>query len=137
MDRKKFILMAAIGLLAGLTGGCAGLLLAGGAAAGAGTYVYMNGELSDTLNASIETTWEATKTAVDKMGLVTQDVSHDALTGRLYAKNVNGKDIYINLKSLTENHTEVRIRVGIMGDEYLSERVLTYIRKQLPVAPKY
>lgn len=131
MNRKNFVLSGIVGLLAIVTSGCAGMAMAGGAAAGAGTYVYMNGELSYTETASIDKTWEATRFAVDRMGLTPITVSNDALTARMRAQDSNGKDIYINLKSLAENQTDVRIRVGMFGDETMSERILSYIHKQL------
>jgi len=136
MNRKNFVLAGIIGLLAIVASGCAGLALAGGAAAGAGTYVFMNGELSYTENANIDKTWEATRFAVNRMGLTPITVNNDALSARMRAQDSKGKDIYINLKSISENQTEIRIRVGMFGDETMSERILSYIHKQLGASTK-
>jgi len=129
MKRSNAILVVCSCLISFLSSGCAGLVLAGGAAAGAGTYAYINGELNVTENASMSKSWAATRAAVQEMNLRVANENHDALTGRIHAKGSGNKDIYINLKSLSERETEIRIRVGVFGDEILSERILTHIEK--------
>lgn len=131
MKQSNTILAVLSCLFSFFFSGCAGLVLAGGAAAGAGTYAYINGELNVTENASISKTWVATRAAVQEMNLRIVSENHDALTGRVHAKGAGNKDIYINLKSLSERETEIRIRVGVFGDEVLSERILTHIEKQI------
>lgn len=105
--------------------GCAAALLAGGAAAaGAGTVMYINGELKVLEEVSLEKAWEAAQTAAKSMRLFTTDKQRDALTAKLTVMGTDEKKVQIALKSQAGGLTEIRIRVGIMGDRNLSERIL-------------
>ncbi len=129
-------MMVLAGCIVATCSGCAALVVAGGAAAGAGTYAYMNGELCVSERATIDQAWDATYEAAKAMRLRPIKAEKDALTGKLHAKGVSSNEVFINLKSLSAEHTEIRIRVGVFGDEDLSERILTEIRHQLAAQPR-
>src|SRR6185503_18150823 len=63
--RKRFWLPLGLGLM--LQTGCAGLLIAGGAASGIGGYAYVKGELKSTESASLDQVWTATLGAMDEL----------------------------------------------------------------------
>lgn len=111
--------------------GCAGVLLAGGAAAGVGTFAYINGELQSSEKATMDQLWAATLQAAQGMQLRIVREEKDALNARLHAKGVENKDIFIKLKSVAMNETEIRIRINVFGDEAMSRRILAEIRKRL------
>ncbi|MFB3789432.1 MAG: DUF3568 family protein [bacterium] len=111
--------------------GCAGVLLAGGAAAGVGTFAYINGELQSSEKATMDQMWAATLEAAQGMQLRIIQQEKDALNARLHAKGTENKDIFIKLKSLAMNETEIRIRINVFGDETMSRRILAEIRKRL------
>lgn len=108
---------------------CVGLVVAGSAAGS--TFVYLNGELETQEDASLDKIYSAAVRASDKMNFSIQEKSKDGLTGRIYAKGAQDKDIYINMKSLDDNQTEIRIRIGILGDEVMSKRIHKEIMKQM------
>jgi len=111
--------------------GCAGVWLAGGAAAGAGSIAYVQGELKTEEDVSISKVWIAALKTCGDMQFHIQEDNKDELTGRIYAMGSDDKKIYINLKSLSEDATEIRIRVNIFGDETMSRRILSEIEKRL------
>jgi len=107
------------------------VLLAGGAAAGVGTFAYINGELQSSEKATMDQLWAATLQAAQGMQLRIVREEKDALNARLHAKGVENKDIFIKLKSVAMNETEIRIRINVFGDEAMSRRILAEIRKRL------
>ena len=122
-------LMAAASIVAG---GCATLLLAGaGAAAGVGTYQYVNGSMTTIEEAGIDEAWAAAQAAVSGLELATRSAAKDALTARLVAEQADGTDVKINLERKGERLTEVSVRVGFWGDEAASRLILDRIRAGL------
>lgn len=109
--------------------GCAAALLAGGAAAGAVTYI--NGELRTTLDRPMNAVWNATTMTMQELELTIQEQEKDALTGRIHALGATDNNIYINLKSVTENVTQIRIRINVFGDESLSRQIYRNIEENL------
>jgi len=112
-----------------LSTGCAAAILAGGAAAGAVSYI--NGELRTSSDRPIHAVWNATTLTMQEMELTIEEQEKDALTGRIHAVGANGKNIYINFKSITENVTQIRIRINVFGDESLSRQIYRRIEKNL------
>ncbi len=127
--RKSILWLLFVGLLPGLYIGCAGAVLGG--AAGVGTAAYVRGELEAVENASLSRVWNATLATARAMQFTVIEEDKDELTARVHAKGSNGKDSYINLKSLEEDVTEIRIRIDVFGDETMSRRILQEIRKRL------
>lgn len=127
--RNTFVYMIGLFIFTLNLTGCAGAILAGGAAAG--TYAYINGELRTTEKASLDRLWNASLQAMDSLELNVTNKDKDALTARIKAAGSNDKDIYINMKSLSRISSELRIRVGLLGDKVLSERIHDEITKNL------
>ncbi|MGI6455949.1 MAG: DUF3568 family protein [bacterium] len=107
---------------------CAPLVV--GAAAGAGVVAYNMGELKTTDEVSLDRAWIASQAAVDAMGFHVTNREHDAVDGVLEATGANDKDISIRLHSISPNLTEIRIRVDVFGNEDLSRRILSEIRRR-------
>ncbi|RJP19674.1 MAG: DUF3568 family protein [Candidatus Omnitrophota bacterium] len=126
---KQFVSLIAVVCFCVIFSRCAGVLMAGGAAAG--TVAYINGELKQFEAVGIDHLWLATQTASKAMELHTVESEKDALTARLQLKGANDQDIYINLKSMAVNRTEIRIRINVFGDEKSSQRILSEIEKRL------
>lgn len=127
----KFTLLSTLVASSILLTGCAGAMLAGGAAAGAGTYAYVNGELKSTEKYPIDSVYDAAVDTVDDMDLNVVESSEDALTARIHAKGTNDKDVYFNMESIAENKTELRIRVNVFGDERMTERIYDEFEENL------
>lgn len=129
MPTRKMNLCIAFAICVAFSAGCAGAILATGAAAGAGAYAYTNGELRVVEQVQLDHAWASTQQAAQSLELTPVSESKDGLTARMHAKGSDGKDIYINLRSENEGATQIRIRVGVLGDERLSRRILVEIRK--------
>ena len=105
------------------------VLVAGGA--GAGTVAYIKGELQANLEASFKKSFGATKRAVDNLRFIKISEQADNLTGEIVARTAQDKKITIKLNKVTENMTEISIRVGMFGDQTLSHSLLEEIKKEL------
>jgi hypothetical protein len=114
-----------------LESGCAAVLVGGGAAAGAGGYAYMSGQLKSTEGASMDRVWEASQKAMKELGYVPATQRRDGFKAQLVARTVDDKKINLYLKRLSDNSTEIRIRVGVFGSESLSRLILEKTEKEL------
>ncbi|NOZ78871.1 MAG: DUF3568 family protein [Acidobacteria bacterium] len=109
-------------------GGCA--IAAVGAAAGA-TYAWINGELKSTLNAPLPQVVTATKAALTDLELVGIETRTDKLQGKITAQMADGARVVIQVKAIDFKVTEIRIRVGRIGDKAVSEQIYRHIKRQL------
>ncbi|SKA78773.1 DUF3568 family protein [Desulfobaculum bizertense] len=128
MDIFKKLMMACLLLALPLQQGCA--VLAAGAVAGGGTYVYTTGQLVRTYNASLDTSYEATVRAARRLNLKVND-----RVLNLSSASVNGHDkdrrFWISLKSENPRVTKISVRVGVLGDEAASRRIHEAIARSL------
>ena len=131
MKRNQGIRILSLFLVLLMNGGCALFLVAGGAAAGAGTVAYIKGELKTTEEVSLERAWNATQKAVEDMEFYITGREKDAVSAKLIARGAGDKKITVNLTNVTASLTEIRIRVGMFGDEPLSNLILEKIRSNL------
>jgi len=111
-----------------LISGCAAVIAGG---AGAGTVAYIKGELQTNLEASLEKSVEATKLAVDNLKFKKISEQVDSLTGEIIARTAQDKKITIKLNKFTEKTTKISIRVGVFGDQSLSQSLLEEIKEKL------
>ena len=101
------------------------------AAAGAGTYYYIKGDLKRSYEAPMDKTWDATVKSVEELKLTTESTEHDAFNGVIKGKMADGKSFSINVKRLGENMTEVGVRIGTFGDRARSEAIHDKIHSKL------
>lgn len=116
-------------LLLATTTGC--VAVAVGAAAGAGAVAYQRGSLISNESAGMDATWSACQGAVKRLEFEEESASKDALEGTLEARSATGRTITFKLRRITEKSTELRIRVGMFGDEHLAREVHEAVRKSL------
>ena len=112
--------------------GCAPMLLAGGAATGATIVAFVKGELVSSEGATLNQAWMATQEALSYEELTITEKSRDELTGWIIAYGSGNQKIEINLKKETLHVTQIKIRVGIFGDESLSRHILEEIQHRYP-----
>ena len=127
--KTRLLIAAFLVSLLALTNGC---FLFIGAAAGAGVYAWVDGEVETHVSASLNQTWDATMAALKDLQYPVTTQSKDALEGNLTARNASDTSIKIKLKYVSNTSTEIHIRVGTFGDEKLSSLVLSKIRSHLP-----
>jgi Protein of unknown function (DUF3568) len=132
MIKSQFILraLAALMLAAALAlhSGC--LAVAAGAA-GAGTVAFVRGELAATLDQNFDRTEHATNRAIQDLKFAKISEKQDALVAVIVARTAEDKKIEIKVSSMSAAQTRVQIRVGVFGDEALSQRILEKIRANL------
>ena len=109
--------------------GCFAVLV--GAAAGAGGYAWVKGALVKEFNVSAAELHAAAAKGVGDLGLVVLDDRADRLTGYIRADFADGTHAKINIRALTELSSEMRIRVGLLGDKNQSEMILNAVRENL------
>lgn len=118
-------------------GGC--LVAAVGAAAGAGTagYAYYKGKVCQEYNAGFEDTLAATRTSLTELGLAVQDEQRDGATASIEGRTGTGDRLQLDLDVVTSPIpvegplTRVGVRVGIFGDQALSDRILNQVGTHL------
>lgn len=123
MMRRLIVLLLLVPL-----GGCA--VAAVGAAAGA-TYVWINGEVKATLPAALPEVEKASKEVLKNLDLTAIGSTTDKLEGTVTGMLADGTKVRIRLKAVDFHSTEVRIRVGKVGDRTISEQILHHIERRL------
>lgn len=129
MIQKIFLYVLLLGIPLLVGSGCAALLIGGGA--GAGTVAYLKGELKSTEEASIDKTWQAAQETMNDLEFVITSKEKDTFSAKLIAYRANDKKVEMYLQKASERTTEVKIRVGVFGDESLSRIILESLKKHL------
>jgi hypothetical protein len=129
MLRKTGWLFPAL-FLSILLSGCPPAALLIGGAAGGGAVAFVGGELKSTEEVSLNRAWGAAKKAMDDLEFAITSEEKDAFYGQFTARGAGDKKIKVKLKKQSDTVTEIRIRVGIFGDESLSRQILDTIKKR-------
>lgn len=111
-----------------LVSGCAAVVVGG--AAGAGV-AYSMGALKSVEPATIEKTFIAAQAALKDLEFHETMVSKDAIEARVEGETASEKSVTIRLKRVTDQATEVHIRVGTFGDETISRLLLEKMKAKL------
>ncbi len=126
---KKLAFISCCVLLGFSLCGCA--LLVGGAAGGAGTAFWMSGKLSEEVNTSYEKTINAAKKALKSLDMaIDKETKLDEVT-QIRSKYDDGREVWIDVRPLTQKTSKVEIRVGVKGDEAASTKIFKRIKKYL------
>ena len=127
---KKIAVFVLLGLLSFNMYGCVALLAGG--AAGAGTAVWFSGKLTQEFHASYEQTINAAETALRSLKLEITKEAKEATVTQLKGKYIDGKDIWIDIRKVTENSTKVEVRVGAVNpDKQAADKILKRIQDNL------
>ncbi|MFM8471193.1 MAG: DUF3568 family protein [Limisphaerales bacterium] len=121
--KRALLLTLLIGSAVTLFSGCAVLLV--GAAAGAGGMAYTQGELKNTESVNLSTAHRAAERAVKDLKFAVFKSQLDGLSGLIEARTVADQKVTIKTKQVAAKATEVRIRVGLLGDETASRQILS------------
>ncbi|GBD36640.1 hypothetical protein HRbin36_01765 [bacterium HR36] len=126
--------LATQGCLAVIAGGAAGL-------AGAAAYEYWKGNVSEHVPAERQAVWQATHAALADLQLPVLYSGTEGEALLIESRSPNDEPIKITLAAAKSQlpqgpaRTEVSIRVGTWGDEYLSRRILEQIYARLGQTP--
>ena len=116
-------------LVAALGTGCGALLLVGGA--GTGAIAFATGELKSAEEHSLADLDRACRLAVDTLGYDNVETTYDKDRVRWQARTASGDPVDIHLAAKGTHRTQLRIRVGVFGDEARSRLVLEQIHQSL------
>lgn len=126
---KIFLVLLSVMVFAIELAGCAALLLGG--AAGAGSVVYIKGQLKQDMGASVPRVHDASISALKGLNLPIIEDNHDKLSAKIKSRFANGDDVWIEIESVTAESSKITIRVGILGDERKARQILDGIHKHL------
>jgi hypothetical protein len=124
-------LLAGSALAASLLLGTGCILVAAGAAAGAGTVAYIRGELDAPVDGGLDATDHAANRTIEQLQFVKVSETRDALSADITARTGEDKKVEIILTNIGNNLTKVQVRIGIFGDEMISRAVLDHIKSNL------
>ncbi len=119
------LVLAATSLFAA---GCVAVVAAGAAG---GTVAYVRGALKATLDQPIERVGAAADGAVRDLKFAPISSKVDAVSGDIIARTARDVKIEIQLKKVSDNSTAVDIRVGVFGDQAVSQQILEQIKRNL------
>ncbi len=124
---KQVISVSLVAVSAFLFTGCVAALVVG-AAAGAGSVVYVKGELKTTEAISLDQAYQAAESGLKDLDLLAEAKEKDTLNGGMEAQGVGDKRIWIKLHNVSKDVTEMRIRVGVFGDQVYSQKIYDAIK---------
>lgn len=111
-----------------LSSGCVTVVAAGATAAGV---AWVRGALETTVERDIARVHAAALAAVEDLEFAVISERKSGVDGEVVARTALDKKVSIRLKQVTPNTTGVVIRVGLMGDETLSQVILQRLREKL------
>ncbi len=108
-----------------------GCLLAVGAAGGAGGVIYYKGNLSEYVDYPVSDIYQATLKVLDKRNMPLYSDVHDNYKAKLSSELNDGKNVWIDIDSVTRESSEIKIRVGASGDQKQAVLLLEAIKANL------
>jgi len=127
---KRITLFVFSGLLLLNIYGCVALLA--GAVAGTGTAAWLSGKLTQEFNASYERTINAAEKALRSLKLKVTKEAKEANVTQLKSKYSDGREIWIDIRKVTDNSTKVEVRVGAVSpDKAAADKILKRIQRYL------
>ncbi len=125
--KNKVLLMAVTAALVALGSGCVAIVV-GGAAAGAGAYVWVSGEMRSTESVAYDQAWDAALAGLKDMAFTITEQDKGTTEGKLTGRGEGDTKVQVTVRKVTGTLSEFRIRVGTLGDKSLSEQILEKIR---------
>lgn len=121
--RKSSLLPVVIALLVLGLAGCAPLLIGGAAVtAGAGTYVYVQGELKTDYPYQFERVWSAAERVFADMRGTDVVPEKEIGKGRIEGI-IDTEKVRVTITYKARELTNVSVRVGLLGDRTASQRI--------------
>ena len=120
MSRKLVVVAVFISLL---FAGCAPAAFVGGAALGIGGYKYYNGALIVIYKAPFDETWNNSVSALENLDYQIFERNRKLTSGTIKTTGSIKERITLSLKYVSLEETEVKIKVGLLGDEVDSTKI--------------
>lgn len=115
----------------GMVSGCAAVVVATGA--GAGAYTYVNGELARAYPASYTRTLEACTRILYDLNMPIREQTSDGVQTTIAAERQDGTPMTLKIKIIGLDVTEVSVRTGVVGywNRDLSQQFQDFISQRL------
>jgi hypothetical protein len=126
----SFRLLVVLRALA-ITSGCFLVAVGAAGAAGAGTVAYVRGELNATLGNQYNPVVDASSRAVSQLQFAMVSETRDAFNAEIIARTAQDKKIDITVTKQGDDLTNIRIRIGMFGNEEESRAILDRIKLNL------
>ena len=121
--------LMSLGISVSVMTGCVPLII--GAAAGAGGVAYVQGVLHKNLDIPIDKLHRISLDALKRLKMTVQTEKVEGAKSTIKAEDVDHAKIKITINKLTENSSQLNIRVGIWGNQTKSQMVLNAIEKKI------
>jgi hypothetical protein len=105
-------------------------LLLAGAAGGAGTAVWLQSKLSQTVNGPLAQAIQGAKSGLGDLKVVVEKETTESDVTQLKG-DFEGKPYWIDIRKVTDRSSKIEVRVGVPGDEKAARRILDAIMKHL------
>lgn len=129
MFRKAVVLFCA-GFLALNLYGC--LALFAGAAGGAGTSIWLSNKMTQEFNVSYDRAVKAAESALKSLNLPIKKESKEEKITQLKSVYTDGKEIWVDIRKVTDSSTKVEVRVGAVNpDKEAATKILKRIQLYL------
>jgi len=114
-----------------ITIGCTAAVV--GAVAGAGTYTYINGQLSRFYQAPFDATNQACTATLKNLKIAITEEASDGINATIKAKRTNGTLVTVKTAMIEPRITKVSVRSGVVGiwDKKVSELIHASIAQRL------
>ncbi len=129
--KHKLPLWVTCVLAAILSSGCAVLVVGAAAAAGAGTYAYVSGQLRAADSVSYERAQTAATAGLSDLGYTITATVSDPIKTKYTARGSGDKKVKVTVPKISETVSEFRIRVGTFGDKAVSVAITDAIKKHV------
>lgn len=127
---KRITIFVFWGLLLLNIYGCVALLA--GAVGGTGTAAWLSGKLTQEFNAPYERTINAATKALRSLKLKVTKEAKEENIAQLKSKYSDGREIWIDIRKVTENSTKVEVRVGgVSPDKAAAGKILKEMQRYL------
>ncbi len=135
MFKKTCVFIFSVFMLLNLCGCFA--LIAGGAAGGVGTAVWLSGKMTQYVNASLERATAATRDALQSSSL--KIVINETVSGRAVAqirgRDAAGEKVYVDIHKIAEKRSRIEVRVGtVVSNKEAADRILKAITERLQLS---
>lgn len=106
--------------------------LVAGAVGGAGTAVWLSGKLTQQFNAPYDKTVHAAESALRSLNLEIAKEAKEENVTTFRSHYADGKEIWIDVRRITETSTKVEVRVGaVSSNKEASTKILKRIKEYL------
>ncbi len=132
MKIRTFLPAILVATLPLMTTGCPALLFGAGVAAGAGALGWQAGWLRGNISEPIERVHRAAKAAVADFKIKLEDESlKPSSWGKVDGTMPDGRRVVVETKAIGPKETQVKVRVGLGGDQAMSLKILDQMKKHL------